>query len=182
MRIVAGRFRGRVLAAPPGRAVRPTADRVREALFNTLGQREGGLAGLRVLDAFAGSGALGFEALSWGAAHVTFLEAEPASLAVIAANARTLGVADQVTIVRGDATRPPRATVACELLLLDPPYRSGLGPPALAALAAAGWIAPGAQVVVEVAAAEGFSPPKGLTVSDERRYGAARLVYMSAAG
>lgn len=179
MRIVAGRHKGRVLLAPEGAATRPTADRVRESLFNIIAHGQPGLAGERLLDAFAGSGALGFEALSRGVAHVTFMEKEPAALAVIAANARKLGVEAEITAQRIDATQPPKAPAPCRFVLMDPPYKSGLAKPALVALAAQGWIAADALVVVEVAAGEGFAAPlPGLTIIDERKYGAARLVFL----
>lgn len=179
MRIVAGRHKGRVLAAPDGRTTRPTADRVRESLFNILANGDPSLEDARVLDAFAGSGALGFEALSRGAGHVAFLETEGSAAAIIAANARKLGVERQVTIQRLDATRPGRAREACRVVLMDPPYKCGLAGPALQALHAGGWIAPDAVVVVEVAAGEAFaSPVAGLAITDERRYGAARLVFL----
>ncbi len=183
MRIVAGRHRGRVLQAPSGPQTRPTADRVREALFNIIAHGAPSLAGERVLDAFAGSGALGFEALSRGAGHVTFMESDGAALAVIFANAKKLGVLDQVTVQRLDATKPPKAPTPCRLVLMDPPYKSGLARPALAALQAQGWLAADALVVVEVAAGEPFaSPVAGLAIADERTYGAARLVFLRALG
>jgi len=123
VRIVGGRHRGRPLAAPPGRIARPTADRAREALFNILAHAgDFDLDGAVVADVFAGSGALGFEALSRGADHVFFLETHPAAVAAIRANAATLGEEARVTILRGDATRPPPAARACDLAVLDPPY------------------------------------------------------------
>jgi len=180
MRIVAGRHKGRVLLAPEGRTTRPTADRVRESLFDILTHGEPGLRDARVLDAFAGTGALGFEALSRHAAHVTFLETDASAFAVIHANAKKLGVMDQVTISRIDATKPPACKTPFQVLLMDPPYKSGLGKPALAALVAQGWLTPDALVVVEVAAGEPFtSPVPDLKITDERTYGAARLVFLS---
>lgn len=179
MRIVAGRHRGRVLQAPEGLATRPTADRARQALFNILEHGEPALEGARVLDAFAGSGALGFEALSRGAGHVTFLETDGSAFVIIHANAKKLGVEGQASIQRIDATRPPKASQPCRIVLMDPPYKSGLAKPALVALEAQGWIAPDAVVVVEVAAGEDFSAPiKSLAIADERKYGAARLVFL----
>ncbi|HIJ38346.1 MAG TPA: 16S rRNA (guanine(966)-N(2))-methyltransferase RsmD [Rhodospirillaceae bacterium] len=179
MRIIAGRHRGRVLAAPDGSTTRPTADRVREALFNILAHGRMDLRGSLVLDAFAGSGSLGFEALSRGAGHVFFMESEANALAIIAGNARKLGVAGEVTLLAANVLSPPTARQACDLLLLDPPYKSGLGHLALPALAAAGWLAAQSLVVVEVAAGEGYkSPLADFVISDERRYGAARLVFL----
>ena len=180
MRIIAGRHRGRVLLAPQGNSTRPTADRVREALFNILAHgEEPPLRDARVLDAFAGSGALGFEALSRGAAHITFLENEPSAYAIIHANAKKMTAEALVAIQRVDVTSPPKARQPFDFVLMDPPYKSGLGKTALAALYAQGWIAPHSLVVVEVAAGEAFaSPVPALTITDERTYGAARLVFL----
>jgi 16S rRNA (guanine966-N2)-methyltransferase len=179
MRIIAGKHRGRVLMAPTGLSTRPTADRVREALFNVLSHGEPELRGARVLDAFAGSGALGFEALSRGAEHVTFLETDPSAYAIIHANAKKMSAGDQVAILRYDVTNPPIAKEPFRFLLMDPPYKSGLGKIALPGLLAQGWIDQNSLVVLEVAAGEPFtSPIKGLTITDERTYGAARLVFM----
>jgi 16S rRNA (guanine966-N2)-methyltransferase len=179
MRIVAGRHKGRVLQAPEGLATRPTADRAREALFNILAHGEPSLDGARVLDAFAGSGALGFEALSRGAGHVTFMETDGSAFAIIHANAKKLGVEKQISIQRVDATRPHKAPAPCQFVLMDPPYKCELAKPALLGLLAQGWIAPDALVVVEVAAGEAFvSPSKDLVIADERKYGAARMVFL----
>ena len=183
MRIVAGRHRGRRLLAPPGETVRPTSDRAREALFNILSH--GNLAAERipfaetaVLDAFAGTGALGLEALSRGAAEAVFIERDRDALVILRNNIEALGEGARARIVPGDATHPPRAYTACAVAFLDPPYRSGLAAPALMALAAAGWFAPDALAVVELAAREDFTPPAGFTFLDERVYGAARLVFL----
>ena len=181
MRLVAGRFKGRVLAAPEGMTTRPTADRVRESLFNILAHGEPELRGARVADVFAGSGALGLEALSRGAAHVTFFESAPSAQMVIAANLKKLGCESEATLIRQDALKPPKAIAPCQVLLLDPPYKTGLATPALQALSAQGWIAPDARIVVEVAAAEDFvSPLPGFAVVDVRKYGAARLAFLAA--
>lgn len=180
MRIVGGRNKGRRLTAPDGRIARPTADRAREALFNILAHSAHvELEDAVVVDAFAGSGALGLEALSRGAAHATFLEMHPASLAAIKANVAELKEAERAVILRADATKPPMAKQACTLALVDAPYNLDLSAPCLAGLARQGWLAPGALAVVEVAAKEAFSPPAGFTVVDERTYGAARLVFVT---
>lgn len=183
LRIVGGTHRGRRLIAPAGEGVRPTSDRAREALFNILSHGEFAAAGLpfadrAVLDAFAGTGAFGLEALSRGAAAAAFIESEPAARLALRRNVAALGETGRARIIAGDATRPPRAAFACALVFLDPPYRSGLGAPALTALAAAGWLAPDAFAVIEVAAHEDFRPPAGFTLFDERVYGAARLVFL----
>lgn len=178
MRIVGGSHRGRRLAAPDGRVARPTADRAREALFNILAHSAHvTLEGAVVVDAFAGSGALGLEALSRGAAHATFLESHPASLAALKANVALLKEEGRSAVIRADATRPPPAKAPCTLALLDAPYNLDLSAPCLAALARAGWLVPGALAVVEVAAGEAFAAPEGFAVVDERTYGAARLVF-----
>lgn len=179
MRIVAGRYRGRVLLAPEGSATRPTADRVRESLFNILAHGGPGLEGECVLDAFAGTGALGFEALSRGAAKAVFMETDAQAFAILYANARKLDVLEAAEIKRCDALKPPKAALPCRIILLDPPYKSGLARTALPALAAQGWIAPDAVIVVELAAGEPFaSPLKDFAIADERKYGAARLVFL----
>ena len=170
-----------MLAAPEGSATRPTADRVRESLFNILAHGEPALRGARVADIFAGSGALGLEALSRGAAHVTFFESAYPAQAVIAANIKKLGCETEATLLRQDALKPPKTLAPCQFLLLDPPYKSGLASPALVALAAQGWVAPEARIIVEVAAAEEFvSPLPDFAIADERKYGAARLVFLTA--
>jgi 16S rRNA (guanine966-N2)-methyltransferase len=183
MRIVAGRHRGRRLLAPPGEKVRPTSDRAREALFNILshGQlaAEGiPFAGAAVLDAFAGTGALGLEALSRGAAEAAFIEQDREALATLRQNIAALGEDVHSRIVSGDATRPPRAPSAYALAFLDPPYRSGLAPAALTALDGAGWLSPESLAVIELAAREELTLPAGFFLLDERVYGAARLLFL----
>ena len=192
MRIVGGRLRGRQIAAPEGLAVRPTADRTRESLFNILtqgrlaGPAPGGvLEGAKVLDAFAGSGALGLEALSRGAGHATFLEEQAAALTALRRNVAALGVGAETTILRADVLRPPAPnpeTGPARLVLMDPPYNQGLAEPALAALAAGGWIAAGALVAVELLKSEPFAPPAGFEPADERLYGKARVVILRHGG
>ena len=183
MRIIAGRHRGRLLTAPPGEAVRPTGERAREALFDILAHGKFALAGpayagALVLDAFAGTGAFGLEALSRGASEAVFLENGRAALAALRANIAALGEAARSRVVSGDATAPPRAQAAAALAFLDPPYGRGLAAPALTALGAAGWLAAGALCIVELAAKERIEPPGGFALVDERRYGAARLAFL----
>ncbi len=175
MRIVGGRLRGRAIAAPPGRAIRPTADRVRESVFDILGHGlDDGtpIEGARVLDAFAGTGAMGLEALSRGADHAVFMDTD---IAPCRANVAALGEAGRARLITGDCTRPGPAPEAHDLVFLDPPYGSGLASPALGALAGAGWIAERAVCVVELAADEAFDPPGGFSLVDSRKYGAARI-------
>jgi 16S rRNA (guanine966-N2)-methyltransferase len=182
MRIIAGRHRGRKLEAPPGLAVRPTSDRAREALFDVLGHGRFAAQPLwldaRVLDAFAGTGAFGLEALSRGAAHASFLEKDRAARQALLANVKALGEARNAAILPGDALQPPRPLAPCSLAFLDPPYAEDVAAPALMALAAADWLAPEALAVVELAARRPFAPPEGFTPIEERRYGAARLVFL----
>jgi 16S rRNA (guanine966-N2)-methyltransferase len=183
MRVVGGRLRGRTLAAPKSQAIRPTADRLRESLFNILVHAYGDpIGGVRVLDLFAGTGALGIEALSRGAARAVFIETDRAALSALRRNLAALDEEDAADIVAGDATRPSRAPCAAALAFLDPPYRSGLAAPALEALARMGWLAPRALAVVELAAREPFAAPAGFTMIDERTYGAAKLVFLRREG
>jgi len=187
MRIVGGRHRGRRLIAPPGDAVRPTSDRAREALFNILSHGEFAAAGLpfadeSVLDAFAGTGAFGLEALSRGAAAAVFIETDRVALSALRQNIAALDEEDAAHVVAGDATRPPRAPYACVVAFLDPPYHSGFAAPALTALAGMGWLTARAIAIVEIAAGETFSPPVGFTMIDERKYGAAKLVFLRREG
>ena len=173
MRIVAGLFKGRMLAAPKGDVTRPTADRVRQALFDTLMHAEWGgrelVAGATVLDAFAGTGALGLEALSRGAAHGHFFESDPAALEALRANIASFRAKASV---HRDALKPPRGP-SCQLAFLDPPYYEGLIPPAIAALRTAGWLKPGAVIVIETARDE-ETPDLG-ELLDQRRHGAAMI-------
>ncbi|MBL6077909.1 16S rRNA (guanine(966)-N(2))-methyltransferase RsmD [Belnapia sp. T18] len=180
MRIIAGRHRGRRLAAPAGMATRPTADRVRQALFDMLwhapwGGRER-VEGATVLDAFAGTGALGLEALSRGAARASFLETDRAALAALRANIAACREEARCTVLAADATRPPRAASPCGLLFLDPPYAEGVMERALAALAA-GWIAPDAIICAEYATGNAVPPP-GFALLAERAHGAAQLLVL----
>jgi 16S rRNA (guanine966-N2)-methyltransferase len=183
MRIVGGSHRGRRLAAPPGEAVRPTSDRAREALFNILSHGELAKDGIpfadaAVLDAFAGTGAFGLEALSRGAAEAVFIENDRGALIALRRNIGLLGEEARTRVVSGDATRPPRAPSACAVVFLDPPYKSGLAAAALAALAKGGWLTPDALAMVEIGAREALEPPDGFTLLDERVYGAARLIFL----
>ncbi len=191
MRIVGGIYRGRRLTTPRGREVRPTSDRVREALFDILQhglQSNQGAAfpkGANVLDVFAGTGALGLEALSRGANHVTFIERDPAACRVIERNTRTLNAMESVTLLRRNALRPaspPAGSPAADVLLMDPPYRSDMAAPALQALRARGWIARHGVAVIEMATNEVLDPPRGFVVVDERSYGDTTLAFLKSEG
>jgi 16S rRNA (guanine966-N2)-methyltransferase len=173
MRIVTGKHRGRRLATPADRNIRPTSDRIREAIFDILSHRlfAGRFDGAMVLDVFAGTGAMGCEALSRGAARATFLDSESAAIRLVEQNVRHLGEAENVLVLRRDATRPGKAPLPHDLVFTDPPYRSGLAPATLEALAQERWLAPGALVVLELASDETPEPPTGFTEIDQRRYG-----------
>ncbi len=184
MRVLGGRLRGRRLAAPPAGGLRPTGARVREALFDILAHNPWGadgrpaLSAAVVLDAFAGTGALGIEALSRGAARALFLEIDADARAALVRNLRALGLEAVSEVLARDATRPGRARAAASLAFLDPPYRSGLAAPALSALADGGWLAPGAVCAVEIAAREALAPPPGFAALDDRRWGDTRIVFL----
>lgn len=183
MRIIGGRHKGHPLVAPAGLATRPTAARAREGLFNILshsGLGPGGASaveGAHVLEAFAGTGAFAFEALSRGAAGATLLDLDEAAVDAARRNARKLQEPAAV-VLKMDAVRPRRARTEHDLVFMDPPYGSRLAGKSLAALAAKGWIAPDALVVVEVAAREDFTPPDGFDAVKERSFGAARFVIL----
>ncbi len=186
MRIVAGRHRGRRIWAPPGRNIRPTSDRVREAVFNILEHGEwisgdaggSGLRDIRVLDAFCGTGALGFESLSRGAAHASFMDNAPDAIAACRHNADALGEADSTEILRMNCLRPAHAGRAVDLVFSDPPYFGDLAAPSLAALGTAGWIQRRTICVVQTAAAEPFETPDRCETVDDRRYGATRIRFL----
>ena len=172
MRIIAGQWRGRSIEAPAGNATRPTSDRAREGLFSMLTSRLGDFEGLRVADLFAGSGAAGLEALSRGAAQCTFVESDRAALDALRRNIVKLGADDRAEVRAVDATR--FAGGPFHLVLLDPPYGSGLGQQGLANLAATGALAPGCLVALETGRGEEVSAA-GLESLADRVYGKARI-------
>lgn len=185
MRIVGGKFKGRAIAAPAGRDTRPTSDRAREAVFNVLAHAEWslGLEGRRVLDLFAGSGALGFEALSRGAGFALFVETDAGARGAIRDTIEALGLFGVTRIHRRDATdlgvKPAGLGDRFDLVFLDPPYHSGLGEAALARLGAGGWITPDAIIVLECAEDETPATP-GFETLDARVYGAAKILFLRA--
>lgn len=184
MRIVSGRFRGKTLFAPPGQHTRPTSDRARQAIFNILEHAPWaeGVEGQRVIDLFAGSGALGFEALSRGAAFALFVETDEAARGAIRQNVEAMGLFGQTRVHRRDATslgvRPGADGPAFDLAFLDPPYAQGLGETALARLAEGNWLTPGARVVFERGTAEPEFTAPGFEPLDVRDYGAARVHFL----
>ncbi|MEM9709236.1 MAG: 16S rRNA (guanine(966)-N(2))-methyltransferase RsmD [Pseudomonadota bacterium] len=181
MRIVGGTLKGLALTSP-GRGdtaaqLRPTADRVRESLFNILAN-QGLPEGARVLDLFAGTGALGLEALSRGAVHATFVDSGAKAQSLLRANIAKARMGSAAELLQGDATRLPRAKVPADLVFLDPPYGKGLGQKALEAARSSGWIADGATLVLEEASAQPI--PEGFELLEMRRYGAAQLHFLEA--
>lgn len=187
MRIVGGAFRGRALVAPKGMATRPTADGAREALFNVLAHRDDfSFEGARVIDLFAGSGALGLEAMSRGAAFCLFVETDAAARGAIRDNVEALGLFGATRIHRRSATalgeKPAGVGDAFTLAFLDPPYGHDLAGPCLAVLRAGGWLAEGALVVVEQSERESPVAAGGYEEIDRRRWGAAQVGLYRRAG
>jgi len=178
MRIISGAWRGRALVVPAGEATRPTADRVREALFSMLASRLGSFEGLRVFDGFAGTGALGLEALSRGAAHATFVENDPAAIKALKANIAGMKFTADVIATPIESIGTP--LLPCDLLMLDPPYDAGLAELALARLTARGWVAPHALISVETSKKELLATDFEVVVV--RDHGKARLHLLRAPG
>lgn len=184
MRIVGGRWRGRTLAGlgkgDPAHALRPTSDRVRESLFNTLAHGGFGdpVDGASVLDLFAGTGALGLEALSRGAARAVFVEKARAGQGLIADNIARLGAGAIARLIKGGATRPgpPPPEAPFTLVFLDPPYGKALGSAALGALLQAGWLADDALIVLEEECA--VAAPPGFVQADHRQYGGTHITFL----
>lgn len=181
MRVVGGQFKGRALSGPKDDRVRPTSDKVREALFNIIAHGDYPLDGARVLDLFAGTGAMGIEALSRGASFVLFVDDHLESRAIVRRNVEALNLTGVTKIWRRDATRlderPPNAGGAFDLVFADPPYRKGLGGAALISARAGGWIADGALIVLEEASDQDLSDPEGFERIDRRDYGDTQAVF-----
>ena len=176
MRIIAGAWRGRPLAAPEGHGTRPTSDRAREGLFSMLQSRLGSFEGLRAADLFAGTGALGLEALSRGAEHCTFVENDRGANAILQRNVERLGATDRATIRAQGIEHASPPAQPCDLVLMDPPYAAGLAEAALLKVADPAWLAPGALVSVE--ADRPLPPPDGLVLEAERRFGKAHITLL----
>jgi 16S rRNA (guanine966-N2)-methyltransferase len=176
MRIIAGEWRGRRLAAPAGLATRPTADRVRETLFSMLTSRLGSFEGLRVADLFAGSGALGLEALSRGAAFAVFVEQDSRAVAAIKASAAELGADDRVRVSAGSALALPPSQ-PFDLIFADPPYAEGSGTAVVAAVDRANWLSPGGWMAVETARGETVAWER-FELAAERAVGRAKLTLL----
>lgn len=181
MRVVGGRLRGRTLAAPQSRTIRPTADRLREALFNILAHTyDDPINGARVLDLFAGTGALGIEALSRGASFALFIDDGADARALIRENVTALGLGGTTRIFRRDARRlgPAHPLEPFDVAFLDPPYGQGLAEQALASAQSGGWFAPGALGIVEEATELKFVAPPGFIELERRRYGTTELILL----
>ena len=176
MRIIAGAWRGRPIDAPPGQATRPTADRARETLFSMLASRLGSFEDLRVADLFAGSGALGLEALSRGAASATFVERDAKAVAIIRRNVDKLGTAQASRILSNSALALP-ASEPFDLIFADPPYEPGAGTAVIEAVEKSGWLAPGGWMSVETSRADEIAPG-GLSIEAQRDVGRARLTLL----
>lgn len=184
MRIVAGRHRGKRLATPEGAAIRPTSDRVREAIFNMLqhGAAARELEGTRVLDLFAGTGAMGIEALSRGAGFALFVDEGVEARGLIRRNLETTGETGRARLFRRDVTRLGTlpAMPPFDIAFLDPPYGRGLGEAALSSAISGGWLAPGATVVLEESAASELVMPEGVSLLDRRVYGDTQVLFLGA--
>jgi len=184
MRIIAGKFRGKQLTSPEDESIRPTADRVREAVFNIVASRLGpSLDGLRVLDLFAGTGALGLEALSRGAGNVVFVDTAAEARGLIRDHIEAFGAGGVAKLLRRDATAlGPAGTMGpVDLVFLDPPYGQGLGERALASLRDGGWLKPETLLVLEEANAAAVTLPEGFVLEDRRDYGAAAVHFIACA-
>lgn len=188
MRIVGGDLRGRKLQNPTDDRVRPTSDRIREALFNVLAHGNFGdfsLQGARVLDLFAGTGALGLEAISRGASFALFVDDHTASRGLIRTNAEDLGITGRIKLYKRDATklgpRPASAGTAFDLVFADPPYGKGLGERALSAAFDGDWLSPDALVVLEENQDAEISIPEGLVEVDRRNYATTQIILMQRA-
>ena len=181
MRIIGGRLRGRMLVAPRSQAIRPTADRLRESLFNILVHAyDDPVTDARVLDLFAGTGALGLEAVSRGAAYALFVDDGVQARALLRDNTEQLGLGGVTRIFRRDASKlgPAHPLEPFTLAFLDPPYRKGLAEKALAAAREGGWLTSGALVVVEEAADAGFKAPEGYEELERRKYDDTELIFL----
>ena len=181
MRIIAGEWRGRPIIAPEGRGTRPTSDRAREGLFSMLASRLGSFEGLRVADLFAGTGALGLEALSRRAAQCLFIETDPGAVASIKRNIETFGAAQRADVRNQSVEYASPPPAPCDLLLLDPPYATGLAEMALGRVGNPAWVAPGGFVSIETAG-ERLTVPAGFAVAADRGLGKALMTLLGREG
>ncbi|HYI64244.1 MAG TPA: 16S rRNA (guanine(966)-N(2))-methyltransferase RsmD [Allosphingosinicella sp.] len=175
MRIIAGQWRRRPIEAPPGTATRPTSDRAREGLFSMLMSRLGSFEGLHVADLFAGTGALGLEALSRGAAHCTFVEKDRSALDALKRNIARLGAGERADVRAQSVEHAPPSARPCDIVFMDPPYGSGLAQSALER--AASWVAPGGWASVELQKVD-IAIPAGFAADTDRKFGKARIILL----
>jgi 16S rRNA (guanine966-N2)-methyltransferase len=180
LRVISGTLKGRRLVAPVGLSTRPTADRIKESVFNILG---GSVQSRQVLDLFAGTGALGIEALSRGATHAVFIDQAKAALAAIRRNIDKLSLADRTRVIQWNILKDLNCLVSAsatfDLVFMDPPYETHAVPPTLDALIGCGALAPGARIVIEHSIREPLASPVGsLTIADQRRFGKTLVSFM----
>lgn len=184
LRIIAGKHRGRKIDIRESKSIRPTGSKARGAIFNILTHGQFGpggqspLLGQRVLDLFCGTGALGLEALSRGASHVTFVDQSQESINLARQNALRMGEETTVQFLRNDSTSLPPGRTQVSLVFMDPPYNSGLATKSLGSLDKQGWLVDGAVMVVEISAKETLPAPEGYSVFDEREYGNTKIVFL----
>lgn len=184
MRITSGYYRNKTILVPPKGIVRPTAERVRQAVFNTLCHGntrigvEDHVRGSRLIDVFCGTGAMAFEALSRGADHATCIDMSPIALDYCRMNAKNLALSDKMEIISSNALSPPLAREPCSLVFLDPPYFTNLAPPTLDSLDAAGWMQNEAVCVVETGWNEILVWPEKAKILQEKRYGKTKIIYL----
>jgi len=188
MHVISGKYKGRRIETLPGKEIRPTTGRAKEAMFNILthGRFYGEaspLPGARVIDIFCGSGALGLEALSRGAEHVTFVDENPKALEITRKNIEHIGVTGSADFLRADSTRvPPTRKDPCTLAFVDPPYETGVAAKAVENLISGKWLAPGAIIVIEQSKREDLKTPVGCTGLDERIYNSTKIIILEYAG
>ena len=182
MRIIAGELRGKRLQVPEGVAIRPTADRARQALFDVLTHREPGIVDRKVLDLFCGTGAMGLEALSRGAAQATFVDQSAEAIRFTRANIKACRLDAKARVLQHDASRLGAAPDRFDLVLMDPPYKADLVVPTLERLVSRLWLAPEALVVAEIGRGEEIAAPAPFELVDDRTYGAARFLFLALSG
>lgn len=178
MRIIAGKFKSRRLISPPSSLTRPTSDRARESIFNILKSLTGDLTDKYILDAFAGSGAIGLEALSRGAQHVYFIEKDHRVIQFLKSNISNLSAGNECTVIQGDATKPPKAPQPMDMIFLDPPYDQTLEDTCIEALHSQGWINHETIFVLETSSKRDIQIPPNAQLIDQRRYGAALVSFI----
>ena len=185
MRVVAGKHKGKYIFGPTGVEIRPTSDRVREAMFNILAHSNwgqsapSGIRGSRVLDGFCGTGALGLAALSRGSHFTTFIDNNVTSLDLCRRNVTNLGETEASAILRCDCLNPVKAEDPCDLIFLDPPYKKNIIPDALIALSYAGWIAEGAVCVIETNTKQSTQLPNNFVFRNQRSYGGTLITFLT---